>query len=89
VLVAPGHFTPGEPPAGDGSHTARLGDLRESLSVLSLDREAFVERVLADAPPRPANFETVVATNLGRETLSAEDAFEVELGPNNCAASAD
>jgi glyoxylase-like metal-dependent hydrolase (beta-lactamase superfamily II) len=89
VLVAPGHFTPGQPPAEDGTYTARLGDLRESLSVFSLDREAFVERVLADAPPRPANFETVIATNLGRETLSAEDAFEVELGPNNCAASAD
>ena len=89
VLVAPGHFTPGQPPAEDGTYTARLGDLRESLSVFSLDREAFVERVLADAPPRPANFETVIATNLGRETLSAADAFEVELGPNNCAASAD
>ena len=89
VLVAPGHFTPGQPPTEDGTYTARLGDLRDSLSVFSLDREAFVERVLADVPPQPANFETIVATNLGRETLSDEDAFEAELGPNNCAATAD
>jgi len=89
VLVAPGHFTPGRPPAEDGTYTARLGDLRDSLSVLSLDREAFVERVLADMPPRPANFETIIAANLGRETLSDDDAFEAELGPNNCAAAAD
>jgi glyoxylase-like metal-dependent hydrolase (beta-lactamase superfamily II) len=89
VLIAPGHFTPGTPPAEDGTYTAQLGDLRGSLSVFSLDREAFVDRVLADMPPRPANFETIVATNLGRETLSDEDAFEAELGPNNCAAAAD
>ena len=89
VLVAPGHFTPGWPPAEDGTYTARLGDLRESLSVFSLDREAFVERVLADMPPRPANYETIIETNLGRETLSDDDAFEAELGPNNCAAAAD
>ncbi len=89
VLVAPGHFTPGQPPGEDGTYTARLGDLRDSLSVFSLDREAFVERMRADVPPRPANFETIVATNLGRESLSDEDAFEAELGPNNCAAAAD
>ncbi len=89
VLVAPGHFTPGGSPAEDGTYTARLGDLRASLSVFSLDREAFTERVLADMPPRPANFETIIATNLGRETLSDDDAFEAELGPNNCAAAAD
>jgi glyoxylase-like metal-dependent hydrolase (beta-lactamase superfamily II) len=89
VIVAPGHFTPAQSPGEDGTYTSRLGDLRDSLSVFSLDREAFVERVLADVPPRPANFETIVATNLGRETLSDEDAFEAELGPNNCAASAD
>ncbi|MEF8861803.1 MAG: MBL fold metallo-hydrolase [Haloarculaceae archaeon] len=89
VLIAPGHFTPGRPPAEDGTYTARLGELRESLSVFSLDRKAFIERVLADMPPRPANFETITETNLGRETLSDDDAFEAELGPNNCAAAAD
>jgi thiosulfate/3-mercaptopyruvate sulfurtransferase len=89
VLIAPGHVTPGGSPAADGTYAARLGDLRRSLSVFSLDREAFVERVLADMPPRPANFETIIETNLGRETLSDEDAFEAELGPNNCAAAAD
>jgi thiosulfate/3-mercaptopyruvate sulfurtransferase len=89
VLVAPGHYTPGQPAAEDGTHTARLGDLRGSMSAFSLDREAFVERILADVPPRPANFERIIAANLGRESLSDEDAFEAELGPNNCAAAAD
>jgi thiosulfate/3-mercaptopyruvate sulfurtransferase len=88
TLVAPGHYTPGER-AVDGAHVARLGDLRESLAVFSMDREAFVERVLDDMPPRPANFEEIIETNLGRADLDDERAFEVELGPNNCAASAD
>jgi len=35
--------------------------------------------------PRPANFERVVAVNLGRESVLDEEAFEPELGPNNCA----
>jgi glyoxylase-like metal-dependent hydrolase (beta-lactamase superfamily II) len=89
TLVAPGHYTPGDVPSADGSYTARLGDLRESLSVFSEDREAFVERVLADVPPRPANFEEIIEANLGRAELAADEAFEVELGPNNCAAAAD
>ena len=29
--------------------------------------------------------ERVVAVNLGRESVDAETAFELELGPNNCA----
>lgn len=89
TLVAPGHFTPGDTPGADGTHTARLGALRESLSAFSEDREPFVERVLSDMPPRPANFERIIETNLGRETLADDEAFEVELGPNNCAAAAD
>ena len=89
TLVAPGHYTPGDRPAGDGTYTARLGDLRESLAVFSEDRETFVDRVLSDMPPRPANFAEIIETNLGRAELDDDRAFEVELGPNNCAAAAD
>lgn len=31
--------------------------------------------------------DTIIATNLGQETPDDADAFELELGPNNCAAS--
>jgi glyoxylase-like metal-dependent hydrolase (beta-lactamase superfamily II) len=86
LFVAPGHCGPSERPAADGSRTARLGDLRERLSVFSLERDAFVERVLDGMGPRPANHERIVAINRGRETVDDETAFELELGPNNCAA---
>ncbi|WP_254823489.1 MBL fold metallo-hydrolase [Haloglomus halophilum] len=88
TLIAPGHYA-SEDEVEDGRVTARLGDLRESLDLLAVDRETFVERVLAAMPPRPANHETIIAVNLGRETADAEAAFELELGPNNCAATAD
>jgi len=88
TVVAPGHTSGDEAAAADGTFTRRLGELRGSLS-LPDDRESFVDRILADMPPRPANFGTIIATNLGRETLTETAAFEAELGPNNCAASAD
>ncbi|SFS03616.1 thiosulfate/3-mercaptopyruvate sulfurtransferase [Halomicrobium zhouii] len=85
ALVAPGHYVPGRSPATDGSYTATLGELRDRLAAFSESRETFVDRVLGSMGDRPANFERIVAVNLGREAVSAEEAFELELGPNNCA----
>jgi hypothetical protein len=66
-----------------------MGTLRERLAPLSLGREAFVERILAEMPPRPANYEEIIAVNLGLDTVDDEESFELELGPNNCAATAE
>jgi hypothetical protein len=54
-----------------------------------MEEEAFVELVLSDMPPRPSNYERIIATNLGQEEIDDGEAFELELGPNNCAASRD
>ncbi|WP_136716495.1 MBL fold metallo-hydrolase [Halorientalis salina] len=87
TVVAPGHYSEGVQPADDGTYTARLGELRERLPVYDMSNAEFRARILRDIPPRPANFERIIAANLGREDLADEDAFELELGPNNCAAS--
>ncbi|ESP90122.1 MBL fold metallo-hydrolase [Candidatus Halobonum tyrrellensis] len=87
TVVAPAHFGDGATPAADGTYTATLGDLNASMGALSMDRDEFVEFVAADMPPRPANYEAIIAANLGRESFDDETAFELELGPNNCAAS--
>jgi glyoxylase-like metal-dependent hydrolase (beta-lactamase superfamily II) len=86
LRVAPGHYSDAADPAADGTYTARLGTLRDRLPALSMDEESFVSYVLDDVPPRPANYQTVVETNLGRHAADDEEAFELELGPNNCAA---
>lgn len=87
VLVAGGHVSDSAEPGPDGTYTATLGELKESMAVLSLDRETFVETVLSDFPPRPSNYRRIIAANLGREAVSDDEAFELELGPNNCATS--
>ena len=85
TVVAPGHVRSGGPRANDGTFTGTLSNVRDSVSLLSLDRDAFVARVAEELPPRPANYEEIVSVNLGRETVDSETAFELELGPNNCA----
>ncbi|MFB6223041.1 MAG: MBL fold metallo-hydrolase [Haloarcula sp.] len=86
TLVAPGHRSDSTTPAAYGTFTATLGDLRDSLPAFGLDREAFVEYICDDIPPRPANFKRIIAINLGTEAADDDTAFELELGPNNCAA---
>jgi glyoxylase-like metal-dependent hydrolase (beta-lactamase superfamily II)/rhodanese-related sulfurtransferase len=86
TVVAPGHYSESTTPADDETFTATLGTLRDRLPGFGMDREAFVEYVCADIPPRPANFERILAINLGTATADDDTAFELELGPNNCAA---
>ena len=87
TLVGGAHYSDAAEPAADGSYTAPLGDLVAAMPALTADEAAFVETVLADMPPRPANYEEIIATNLGQESVDDETAFRLELGPNNCAAS--
>ncbi|MDS0292816.1 MBL fold metallo-hydrolase [Halogeometricum luteum] len=87
VRVAPAHYSDAADRRSDGTYSAYLGDLRDRLPLLMLSEERFVEAVLADMPPRPANYEEIIRTNLGRESPDDETAFELELGPNNCAVS--
>jgi glyoxylase-like metal-dependent hydrolase (beta-lactamase superfamily II) len=85
TVVAPGHHAEGTRPAADGAVTATLGECRD-LRPFAMDAAEFVAYVTGDMPPRPANFERVIQINLGRESASDDEAFELELGPNNCAA---
>jgi glyoxylase-like metal-dependent hydrolase (beta-lactamase superfamily II) len=87
TLVAGAHVSDAADPAADGTYTAPLGDLKRRMAALSMAEDEFVELVLSDMPPRPANYEEIIATNLGRRTTDDDEAFELELGPNNCAAS--
>ena len=82
TLVAPGHTDAG---VEEGPEVARLGDLRERLPVFGMEEAEFVEHV-THVGAEPANAERIVAINCGRETVDDEEAFELELGPNNCAA---
>jgi hypothetical protein len=51
-----------------------------------MDEAAFVASVTDDLPPQPNEYRRIIAANLGREDVDDGEAFELELGPNNCAA---
>ncbi|MFD1635232.1 MBL fold metallo-hydrolase (plasmid) [Haloplanus ruber] len=87
TIVAPAHFSDSATSNDDGTYTAELRDLVERMDALTMDEDEFVEFIVADMPPQPANYEDIIATNLGQQTPDDEEAFELELGPNNCAAS--
>jgi glyoxylase-like metal-dependent hydrolase (beta-lactamase superfamily II) len=89
TLVGGAHYSDAAEPAADGTYTATVGRLVAEMDALTTDEDAFVDLVLSDMPPRPANYEDIIATNLGQNAVDTEEAFALELGPNNCAASQD
>jgi len=82
ALVLPAH-DPGspEPPV-----SAPLAEVSERNEDLGRDREEFVQELASDVPDHPPNFERVKRTNVGQESVPADELAELELGPNNCAA---
>ncbi len=87
TLIGGAHVSDAAEPAEDGTYTAPIGQLEAEMDALTMDEDAFVELILSDMPPRPANYEDIIPTNLGQQAAGDEEAFELELGPNNCAAS--
>ncbi len=89
TLIGGAHFSDAAEPADDGTYTAPLGELVDRMAALTMDESEFIDTVLADMPPRPANYVDIIETNLGQQEADDEEAFTLELGPNNCAASQD
>ena len=87
TLIGGAHFSDAAEPADDGTYTAPIGQLVQEMDALTMDEDDFVDLILSDMPPRPANYEDIIATNLGQKAVDDEKAFTLELGPNNCAAS--
>jgi glyoxylase-like metal-dependent hydrolase (beta-lactamase superfamily II)/rhodanese-related sulfurtransferase len=87
TLVGGAHFSDAADPAADGTFTAPIGELVERMDALTMGKTDFVQLVISDMPPRPANYEDIIATNLGQNAVDDDEAFRLELGPNNCAAS--
>ena len=92
VTVVPGHVsitdditfevgTVGEP------ITRELATLFDEISLLTVDRETFVDSITDDPPDPPSDYETVIAVNSGLQSVDSwEQAAELDAGPNNCSA---
>jgi glyoxylase-like metal-dependent hydrolase (beta-lactamase superfamily II)/rhodanese-related sulfurtransferase len=88
VVVLPGHADPASDafdPGTEVSTTVRY--LRTDLPLLDKDRESFVDHITDTVPEKPPNYERVIAINRGQDVPeNDEEAIELELGPNRCAA---
>lgn len=91
TVVLPGHFEPSDetvrrPPE---PRITTIGEAREQISLLTVDEETFVERIVDRSASRPPNYEEIIEINLGVRSLPDTDTLtELELGPNRCAAPA-
>lgn len=82
TLILPGHIS--EPVHFDGQLLAgHVGEIREAVPLTRLDRDAFVETVLARIPPPPPNHLRIVELNERGEL--PDDTSELEAGANRCA----
>ena len=80
TLLLPGHTHPG---VIVGAVASRLGDVRVAVPELAIeDATEFAAGLVAEMPPRPANYETIIAVNAGRHPFDPE----LESGGNSCSA---
>ncbi|MFQ5426243.1 MAG: MBL fold metallo-hydrolase [Gaiellales bacterium] len=81
TLLLPCHYPGGRL---GGSLAPPIGDVAAKVDFLALDEDEFATEVVADMPPRPANYLNIIAVNLGAE--SGADVAGLEVGANSCAA---
>lgn len=80
TVLLPCHTHPGVHP---GPIAPRLAEVRAAVPELAIaDPDEFAASLVADMPPRPANYEAVIAVNSGTHPFDPE----LEAGGNSCAA---
>lgn len=80
VILLPGHTRPG---VRADAVVSALADVRVAVAELAVDDPGeFAARLLSDMPPRPANYEAIIAVNAGHRPFDPE----LETGGNSCSA---
>jgi glyoxylase-like metal-dependent hydrolase (beta-lactamase superfamily II)/rhodanese-related sulfurtransferase len=65
---------------------ATLSEIKRSVAVLHLNKEAFVNAIIGKLPPPPPNYLTIVEKNLAGD-FSDINPIDLEAGANHCAIS--
>jgi 4-aminobutyrate aminotransferase-like enzyme len=78
IVLLPGHAHPG---VNAAAIAPRLADVRAAVAELAIDDPAqFAEALLSGMPPRPANYEAIIAVNSGAQAFDPD----LETGGNSC-----
>jgi glyoxylase-like metal-dependent hydrolase (beta-lactamase superfamily II)/rhodanese-related sulfurtransferase len=89
VQIFPAHYS-GAIKFNTEPLSARLGDLRGKINLLQADQASFVKTVVASLPPKPPNYDMIIAINEGKTAFDFSGAgmmspADLEAGPNRCA----
>jgi glyoxylase-like metal-dependent hydrolase (beta-lactamase superfamily II) len=85
VQVLPGHFSQVVPVEFGKAFYASLGTLRKRMPLLEAPESTFRDYVLANLPPKPPNYEIILAINRSGEVMDPAAVAGLEEGPNRCA----
>jgi glyoxylase-like metal-dependent hydrolase (beta-lactamase superfamily II)/rhodanese-related sulfurtransferase len=69
---------------GQGIISSSLGQIKKSITMLSLEKEMFIETVLSKLPPTPANYLQIAEINRNADA-SGYSLADLEAGANRCA----
>lgn len=88
ILVLPAHYADIQEMNENGIVGALLGDIRKSNRAMQeIAKEEFTEIVVGSAQTQtPPNFDIIIEINKGLKQVSDEEATDLEIGPNRCAA---
>ncbi|QKX06697.1 MBL fold metallo-hydrolase [Aquimarina sp. TRL1] len=85
IIVFPGHIS--EPVSFDGKTIANsLGNIIDTVPLLTLEKQLFVQALLANIPLTPPNYEKIVALNY-KGDIKERELIGLEAGANRCAIS--
>lgn len=82
TMILPGHYPGGRL---EGALAPTLGEVKATIEHLRLDTEPFVDWMVGDLPPKPANHDTIIGLNLGLQQVPEDDIGRLETGGNSCA----
>ncbi|WDL99505.1 MBL fold metallo-hydrolase [Alicyclobacillus sp. ALC3] len=87
IIVLPSHFSDFREVTEAGYVGALLGTLRSENEWVrgGDDEDSFTEAVAGRLGATPPNYETIVDINRGVRPVSAQEASDLEIGPNRCA----
>lgn len=87
TMILPTHFSSEDERSSDGFIYATMKEVEQKNELLSKNEmKVFVDKILTNLPPQPANYASIRQVNLAAEKPSQEESEELEFGPNNCAA---
>ena len=86
LLVLPAHYAEVSEMNEDGSVSEKLSVLYKNNEGLQIQDEAkFIKKVTQGLKAQPNAYEDIRQTNMGKINPPADEAKEMETGPNNCA----